>query len=75
MDSAVRGKAREESREKSRKLTTEHPETRACRQFFWRSVGRRWISRSCFYEQIEVGEIVKLFFTDGEKGCGRDGIV
>lgn len=43
--------------------------------FFWRSVGRRWISRSCFYEQIEVGKIVKLFFPDGQKGCGRDGIV
>lgn len=33
------------------------------------------LPRSCFYEQIEVGEIVKLFFPDGQKGCGRDGIV
>lgn len=39
------------------------------------SAGHPWVSRSFFYEQIEVGEIVKLFFPDGQKGCGRDGIV
>lgn len=32
-------------------------------------------SRSCFYEQIEVGEVVKLFFPDVQEGRSRDGIV
>lgn len=32
-------------------------------------------SRSCFYEQIEVGEVVKLFFPDVQEGRSRDGII
>lgn len=32
-------------------------------------------SRSCFYEEIEIGEVVKLFFPDSQERCGRDGIV